>query len=136
MPIPDGLKGLPLSDMILRAVSDPGSILPRDRLVGRVERMADWRARAVWDVMWECGLDPARTFVSEAAMEAFDRRRNEPEGLRDSLGTACASCGHPRNFHEYSDLICVVKLDAFGFSRCGCAYRSPTADQAASDSGS
>lgn len=59
-----------------------------------------------------------------------------PEGLRDSLGTACAGCGHLRNFHEYSDLICVVKLDQHGFSRCGCTYRSPNAGQAASDTGS
>lgn len=60
----------------------------------------------------------------------------EPEGLRDSLGTACASCGHARNFHEYSDLRCTVKLDQHGFARCGCAYRSPYAEQAATNTGS
>lgn len=64
------------------------------------------------------------------------RSRVEPEGLRDSLGTTCASCGHPRNFHEYSDLRCTVKLDQHGFARCGCAYRTPYADQAASITGS
>jgi hypothetical protein len=62
---------------------------------------------------------------------AVRRDRVEPEGLRDSLGTACASCGHPRNFHEYSDLICVVKLDQHGFARCGCVYRSPNAQSSA-----
>jgi hypothetical protein len=87
VPIPDDLKCLPLSDMILRAVAHPATIVRRERREdGRLERMADWRARAVWDVMWECGVDSTRTFVSDDEMRAFDDE--ETKTL-----TACSDCG-------------------------------------------
>lgn len=86
MPIPDDLIRLPLSDMILRAMTNPGAIVSRERTVGRAEPMADWRARAVWEALFECGIDPARTFVSSDARSAFDEAEGDA-GCRPAPGT-------------------------------------------------
>ncbi len=87
MPIPDDLKNMPLADMVLPAVADPASIVHRERRQdGRRERIADHRARAVWEVMEECGIDPTRTFCSDAAMRAFDDEDTK-------LLSACPDCG-------------------------------------------
>lgn len=74
MPVPEDLKALPLSDMILRAIVEPGAFVGRDRYENRrLEPMNAWRARAVWEAMQECGIDATREFLSLGAMEAFDR---------------------------------------------------------------
>lgn len=100
MPIPDNLIRLPLSDMILRAMTDPGVIVLRERTAGRAETMADWRARAVWEALFECGIDPARTFVSSDAMRAFDETEGDaryptarPGWLGEGQDHPCGRCG-------------------------------------------
>jgi hypothetical protein len=89
VPIPDDIRGWPLGDMVLRAIADPAAIVKRERRPGGgFEPINDWRARAVWEVTFKCGVDPARTFVSPDAMRAFDE-------AEDDVGAAPSSDRRP-----------------------------------------
>ncbi|MGK5677614.1 hypothetical protein [Actinoplanes sp. URMC 104] len=73
MPIPGNLQNLPAADLIGIAVVDPGTFIGRDHTPGRgVEKVREWRTRAVWHVLEQCGVNPHRTFTSPTARRAFD----------------------------------------------------------------